>query len=101
MEFLVRFKWTVPSGMPDDEWQAIRAAERAHGGEMMDQGKMVRLWRLPGQRGAIGLFAVVDATELDQILMAYPMNPYLDISVEPLAQHPLEAARSRRGDPGL
>lgn len=81
--------------MPDDQWQAIRAAERVHGGEMMDQGKMARLWRLPGQRGAIALFKVADATELDQILMAYPMNPYLDISVEALAVHPLEAARAR------
>lgn len=97
MEFLVRFRWTVPPGMPDEEWQGIRRAERAHGREMMDGGKMLRLWRLPCQRGALGLFRVSDATELDEILLSYPMNPYLDISVEALATHPLEAARAEVG----
>lgn len=93
MEFLVQFKWTVPAGMPDEQWQAIRAAERAHGGEMMDAGKMLRIWRLPGQRSVIALYDVADTSELDRLLMSLPMNPYFEVQIQPLAAHPLEQAR--------
>jgi muconolactone D-isomerase len=96
MEFLVRFTWTVPATLPDAQWAEIRKAERMRGGELMATGVMKRLWRLPGKRGALGLFEVADATELDLVLTGFPMHPYTEVEVEALGAHPLEA--SRRSD---
>jgi muconolactone D-isomerase len=91
VEFMVRFTWTVPPGMPDEQWAEIRKAERARGGELMAKRVMKRLWRLPGKRSVLGLFEAADATELDNLLAAFPMHPYTDVEVEALGVHPLEA----------
>jgi muconolactone D-isomerase len=92
VEFLVRFTWTVPPGMPDAQWSEIRTAERARGRELMTGGTMKRLWRLPGKRSVVGLFEVADATKLDQVLLGFPMHPYCEVEVEALGKHPLEIA---------
>jgi muconolactone D-isomerase len=91
VEFLVRFTWTVPQGMPEQQWGEIRSSERSRGRDLMMSGVMTRLWRMPGQRSVLGLFETADATELDKVLTSFPMHPYVEIEVEALGSHPLDA----------
>lgn len=90
MEFLVRLANTMPPEVPDDVRAALRTAERARAAELREQGVLVRLWRVPGTRTAVGLFAAPDATALHDALASLPMFPWQDITVEALATHPQE-----------
>jgi muconolactone D-isomerase len=58
--------------------------------ELREAGILIRLWRVPGTRDAIGLYEAEDATVLHDALSSLPLFPWLEISVQPLATHPQE-----------
>jgi muconolactone D-isomerase len=91
MEFLVHQN----NRMPTDEAslrlrEELRAAERMRAKELREAGILIRLWRVPGTRDAIGLYEAEDATVLHDALSSLPLFPWLEISVQPLATHPQE-----------
>jgi muconolactone D-isomerase len=93
MEFLVRQSNKLPAPMTDeaaDHRRSLQAAERNRATELRAAGILVKLWRVPGTRDAIGLYRAPDATALHDALSSLPMFPWLEISVEPLATHPQE-----------
>ncbi len=59
-EFLTTFTTTVPQGTPGPtvEDAKAREADRAH--ELAEQGDLRRLWTLPGQARALGLWRARD-----------------------------------------
>lgn len=85
--------------LPADTYHARRAvleqAERTRGEELRASGHLVRIWRAPGRRANVSLYRVADATELHGILASLPLWPWMTISVEALAVHPLEEHESR------
>ncbi|HEX5402681.1 MAG TPA: muconolactone Delta-isomerase family protein [Pseudonocardiaceae bacterium] len=91
MEFLVHQNNRMPT---DDASmrlrEELRVAERARAKELRDAGILIRLWRVPGTRDAIGLYAAEDATALHDALASLPLFPWLEIRVQPLATHPQE-----------
>lgn len=91
MEFLVRQCNKMPA---DEESQRLReklrGVERERARELREAGILVRLWRVPGTRDAIGLYQTRDATELHDVLSSLPTFPWLEIEVVPLATHPQE-----------
>jgi muconolactone D-isomerase len=90
MEFLVRFEATPPADMSTEERDRLRSAERERAAELRAAGTLVRLWRVPGTRGVVGLWNAEDATELHASLASLPMFPWFSATVEPLATHPQE-----------
>ncbi len=90
MEFLVRFESTPPASMSSEEREHLRGLERQRAAELRAEGVLRRLWRVPGRRAVVGLWAAEDATVLHDALTSLPMFPWMDISVEPLASHPQE-----------
>jgi muconolactone D-isomerase len=91
MEFLVR----QTNRMPADEAsqrlrEELRIVERRRAQELRDAGILIKLWRVPGTRDAIGLYEAVDATVLHDALSSLPLFPWLEITVQPLATHPQE-----------
>jgi muconolactone D-isomerase len=90
MEFLVRFETAQPASMSDTERERLRVIERERAMELRAAGILLRLWRLPGRRGGIGLWEAADATALHDALVSLPMYPWTDNVVEPLATHPQE-----------
>jgi muconolactone D-isomerase len=90
MEFLVRMHNDMPPDTPPDRRDELRTAERARAMELRTASILVKLWRVPGSRDAIGLFTAADATELHEALASLPMFPWLTITVEALAAHPQE-----------
>lgn len=90
MEFLVRSQLGTPPQIPPEQLRELTAAEAARGAELREQGAIVRIWRLPGQRASVAVYAARDATHLHELLASLPLWPHLDCTVEPLAQHYLE-----------
>jgi muconolactone D-isomerase len=90
VEFLVRSENRLPADTPPDRREQLRAAERARAVELRAEGVLKRLWRVPGRNATIGLYEAADPERLHDALMSLPMAPWLDVTVEALAQHPQE-----------
>ena len=81
----------LPAGMPAEERRALEDAEGRRGRELVAEGAIVHIWRLPGRRANVGIWRAADATELHELLTSLPMWPYARVSVRALATHPLRA----------
>ena len=92
MQFLVHIQVDMSPDIDPDLKTRLFAAERARARELADEGTLLRLWRIPGRTANWGLWEVADATALHEALTSLPLFPYLDIEVQPLAQHPSDPA---------
>jgi muconolactone delta-isomerase len=91
MEFLVGFDLHIPDGTPESEITERVRAEAAASAALGREGRLVRLWRppvAPGKRKALGLYRTGTRDELDRMLGALPLNPWMQISTTPLEPHP-------------
>ncbi len=91
MEFLVRIEVRLPESMPEGRRRSLVDAESVRGRELIEQGTLVRIWRVPGRWANVSLYRVADATELHAAVSSLPLWPWMNVEVEPLATHPLEA----------
>jgi muconolactone D-isomerase len=91
VEFLVRIEVGLPPDMPEDRRRQLLEAEAVRGRELIAAGSLVRIWRVPGRRANVSLYRAADATELHALIASLPLYPWLEVSVEALATHPLEA----------
>ncbi|WP_433888448.1 muconolactone Delta-isomerase [Streptomyces sp. CA-111067] len=90
MEWLVHTHNRLPAQTPAAERERLRVAERERAMELRAQGVLRKLWRTPGSAGTVALYECRDATHLHEALSSLPMFPWLEVSVEPLADHPQE-----------
>ena len=91
MEFLTTFTTTVP---PETAAQTVRdtkarEAQAAH--DLAGQGHLLRLWARPGGR-ALGLYQARDAAQMQAILEALPLAPWMTMDTTPLSPHPSDPA---------
>jgi len=93
VEFLVNIKFIGPNGWQQEDVDALIAKERAHAAVLVEQGHLVRMWRVPGRRENWGLWRANDATHLHDILTGLPFWPYMDLQVHPVARHPVDPLR--------
>jgi len=91
-EFLTTFTAAIPAGTPGQAVAHIQAreAERTH--ELAGQGHLVRLWVLPGQGRALGLWRARDAADMQAILESLPLYAWMIVQTTPLTQHPSDSA---------
>jgi muconolactone delta-isomerase len=91
MEFLVEFDLHVPEGTPESEVNERVNAEAAASARLASEGHLARLWRpplAPGERRALGLYSADTEAQLDALLGALPLSPWMRTTVTPLAPHP-------------
>jgi muconolactone D-isomerase len=88
MEFLVRARNLLPPDFPVGRRAEMRTLERAIAGRWRVEGMLQRLWRVPGRTDWVGLFTADDASVLHDALTTLPMWPWLEVTVQPLANHP-------------
>jgi muconolactone delta-isomerase len=87
-EFMAVFTVTYPGGTPRQAVEDAEAGEAARARELADQGHLERLWALPGQGRALGVFRARDSAEMEAIVKALPLDPWMTTELTPLALHP-------------
>jgi muconolactone delta-isomerase len=93
-EFLTTFTITIPAGTPDETVDATRVREADRARELAGQGHLRRLWMLPGQGRALGLWQAQDATGMQVILTSLPLYAWMSVQTSPLTPHPSDPALS-------
>ena len=88
MLFKVEMTVNIPSSLPAAQAEEIKAKEKAYAQQLQREGKWLHIWRVVGQYANVSLFDVKDNQELHEILTGLPLFPYMEISVQPLCQHP-------------
>lgn len=89
MQFLVEITTNLPPELPEEQRQDLLARELLRGRELIADGQLVGIWRLPGRLANISVYEVPDADALHAAISSLPLFPYLTVRVEPLARHPL------------
>jgi muconolactone D-isomerase len=93
MEFLVHIEVSWPPEGDPDAFARLTAAERERAGELAAEGRIRRMWRIPGRRANWGLWEAPDATALHAAIASLPLFPWLSVEVVPLAAHPSDPER--------
>lgn len=92
LEFLVRIEVTWPSDGDQQVLAELTKAERARALELVGEGRIKRLWRIPGRRANWGLWEAPDASSLHAAVESLPMFPWISVEVHALARHPSDPA---------
>ena len=92
MEFLVTVQTSLPADLEAARREELLAAEAEYARRMIAEGVIARIWRVPGRTASVGIWCSADATVLHDRLAALPLYRWLDITVTPLARHPLEGS---------
>lgn len=87
-EFLTTFTISVPEGTPGRAVEDTEAREAARAKELGGQGHLERLWVLPGQGRALGLWRARDAAEMGAIAKSLPLDSWMTTEITPLTPHP-------------
>lgn len=93
MEFLVEIHVRLPGDLPAAAREDLLRDELRRGLQLRAAGTIQRLWRVPGALRNVGVWRAPDADALHEAIASLPCFPWLDATVTPLAQHPVE-----RGD---
>ena len=91
MEFLVQIQVRFPPEMTPEQLADIVQRETVRGRELQEAGTIVRIWRIAGRRANVGIWKADTGDELHAAITSLPAFPWLELSVTPLATHPLEA----------
>ena len=87
-DFFTIFTRTVPDGTPTEAVVAAEGREAVRAKDLGGQGHLLRLWMLPGEGRALGLWRASDADELQTYLDSLPLSPYQKVTDTPLTEHP-------------
>jgi muconolactone delta-isomerase len=87
-EFLTTFTISIPEGAPGRAVEETEAREARRAEELADQGHLERLWALPGQGRALGLWQAQDAAEMEAIVKSLPLDAWMTTQITPLSPHP-------------
>lgn len=87
-EFLTTLTVTIPTGTSSEQVEEMYANEGRHSHRLGEQGKLLRLWKLPGTGRGLALWQVRDDEEMRDIVASLPLAPWLTVDTVPLSQHP-------------
>jgi muconolactone delta-isomerase len=90
-EFLVTFTLAVPPGAGAQTVEDTKAREAQAAHDLAAHGHLLRVWTLPDGR-ALGLYQAGDATQMQAILEALPLAPWMTVDTTPLSPHPSDPA---------
>jgi muconolactone delta-isomerase len=91
-EFLTTFVVSVPPGTPPEEADVTEAREADRARELAAEGHLERLWRLPGEGQALGLWHAADSADMQAILESLPQHDWMTAQTTALNPHPSDPA---------
>jgi len=91
-EFFVTFTLAIPPHTPADTITSTIAREAERAAELAGQGHLLRLWTLPGESRALGLWKAHDTAEMQAILESLPLSAWLTMPTTPLSPHSSDPA---------
>jgi muconolactone delta-isomerase len=91
-EFLTTFTISVPEGTSGQAVDDTEAREARRAKELAGQGRLLRLWRLPGRSRALGLWNTGNPAEMQAFLKSLPMDPWMTVETTQLSRHPSDPA---------
>lgn len=89
-EFLLDTRVEFPPDMPEQQRQDLLKEEYERARELVRDGTIRFIWRIPGGLHNVAVWAVEDATALHELMASLPLFPWITASVTPLARHPIE-----------
>lgn len=90
VEFLVEIEIGIPAEMDSVRRLELTEAERVRGRELLNEGRLVSIWRIPGRSANAGIWSAEDGTQLHEAISSLPLFPWFDVRVTALATHPLQ-----------
>jgi muconolactone delta-isomerase len=93
-EFLTTFITTIPPGTADAAVEDTKAREADSAREWGRRGHLLRLWALPGEGRALGLWRAADAAEMQAIVESLPLYAWMTVQTTPLSPHPSDPAQT-------
>jgi muconolactone delta-isomerase len=87
-EFLTTFTISIPEGTPAGAVEDTEAREAQRAKELAGRGHLLRLWMLPGQGRALGLWRARDAEQMQAMVKSLPLDPWMTTQITPLTPHP-------------
>jgi muconolactone delta-isomerase len=100
-EFLTTFTISIPEGTEVSSVEEAKAGEARRAHELAVEGHLLRLWTLPGQGRALGLWRARDTSELAAMLDSLPLSPWLTVETVPLSPHPSDPATQEAMPPAV
>lgn len=88
MLYHVQMNVQPPHDIDPEQFERLKAEEKALSQELQRQGKWPHLWRVVGRYANISIFDVESHDELHALLSTLPLFPFMEIVVTPLARHP-------------
>ena len=98
MLFLLKIDVSIPPAMSQSEKDKLRERENARAMQLIEQGTLVRIWRIVGRIANFSVWQADTPEALHDAIGSLPMFPYMKVDVTPIINHPAtEAAEARNG----
>jgi muconolactone delta-isomerase len=93
-EFFTTFTISVPAGTSNQAVDEADTREAARAQELARQGRLLRLWGLPGEYRNLGLWRARSAEELGTILTSLPLRVWAQVKTVQLTPHPSDPGQT-------
>ena len=91
-EFLTYFSIVLPDGTTAQAFAEAEAGEAERTRELAAKGNLRRLWALPGEGRALGLWQADNPAEMQAIVRSLPLDRWMTTDTVPLTPHPSDPA---------
>ncbi|WP_369302638.1 muconolactone Delta-isomerase [Pseudomonas sp. N2-5-1-1] len=88
MLFQVRMTVKLPTDMPVEKVNKLKADEKQLAQHLQRKGIWRHLWRIAGLYANVSIFDVPDNQALHDTLMQLPLYPFMEVEVTALCRHP-------------
>ena len=99
MLFMVRIKVELPGEMDPAKVKAFYDAEVSRAIELIQAGKLRKLWRIVGERANFSIWEAEALEDFHADISSLPLHPWMSVDVTPMIEHPATQAYEERIGP--
>jgi len=92
MLFMVRIKVELPGEMDPARVKQLGEAETARGIELIQAGRLRKVWRIVGERANFSIWEADTLEEFHADISSLPLHPWMSVEVTPMIEHPATRA---------